>query len=534
MKKHKMNLLFLATLATLSCQPAFAALDSYTHANGSTVVNINKADANGLSHNMYQSFNVPSQGMIINNSTTDLIRESGNIAHNSNLEGPASLILNEVISKNPSFLNGYIEVAGQKADVIIANPNGISCSGCGFINTGRATLTTGTPKFSDGVLTGFKVEQGSINVSGNGLKGADYTDLLAQKINVMGQIETSQLKAIAGSYVYDIASGQVKVEGNNTRYDNSIDVSALGGVTAGIIQLQTTEAGAGVNNNGILNAGGLYIASNGALINNGTLKSSFISASASNEMINKGQLSAEQAALQIKGSLTNEGTIETTDYATIAILDKFYNSDKAKISAVGDINIISMAGDMQNAGEITAGNSLTMQTGYSPVNGVIKAVANTSLLNSGSLQAGAINLNAVKEINLLSGGTVSAQGTAYISASKFFNGATVTGQNALIVANEVRNEGVVETTGLLSVSGKNGITNTGTLKAETLALATDEKISNSSCSWWIFCTSGTIAADNIIINAPKIASIRDLDGNFTTPSLELNKPVAPSAPGTGL
>jgi hypothetical protein len=33
----------LATLATLSSQSSFAALDLYTHANGATVVNINKA-----------------------------------------------------------------------------------------------------------------------------------------------------------------------------------------------------------------------------------------------------------------------------------------------------------------------------------------------------------------------------------------------------------------------------------------------------------------------------------------------------------
>lgn len=534
MKKHKMNLLFLATLATLSCQPAFAALDSYTHANGSTVVNINKADANGLSHNMYQTFNVPSQGMIINNSTTDLIRESGNIAHNSNLEGPASLILNEVISKNPSFLNGYIEVAGQKADVIIANPNGISCSGCGFINTGRATLTTGTPKFSDGVLTGFKVEQGSINVSGNGLKGADYTDLLAQKINVMGQIETSQLNAIAGSYDYDIVSGQVTVNGNSQRYDNSIDVSALGGVTAGVIQLQTTEAGAGVNNSGILNANSLYISSNGALTNNGTVESGLISASASNGMINKGDLSSDQTILKIKGAFHNEGAIKTTANATIATVGNFYNSEKATISTSGNIKIASLSGDIENRGKITAENNLVIETGYGPVDGVTKALYQTQVLNSGSLQAGAISVDAVKEINLLSGGDVTSQSLAYLSAKKFSNAANLTAQNAIIMAGEVRNEGVMQATGLLSVSGDKGITNTGTLKAETLALATDEKISNSSCVWWIFCTSGTMTADNIIINAPKIASIRDLDGNYMTPSLELNKPVAPSVPGTGL
>ena len=534
MKSLKINLLFLATLATLSSQSSFAALDLYTHANGATVVNINKADANGLSHNMYQKFNVPTQGMVINNSTTDLIRESGNISHNSNLDGPASLILNEVISKNPSYLNGYIEVAGQKADVIIANPNGISCSGCGFINTGRATLTTGTPTFSDGALTGFKVAQGSIAVSGDGLKGADYTDLLAQQINIRGQVETSQLNAIAGSYDYDIASGLVTAAENSVRYANSIDVSALGGVTAGIIQLKTTEAGAGVNNNGILNAVGLSITSDGALINNGTVESGFINAKTRSGIINNGQLSSHQTVLQTAGSFTNNGTIKATDSIDIISDGAVFNSSHGQIDAAGDIGIIAQAGNIDNAGKITSGKDLTMLTGFGPVGEEVKAKFNTSLLNSGSMQANNISLLAVNEINLLSGGDVTAQGAAYISAAKVSNDAALIGQSASVAAKEVRNSGVMQTTGLLSVEGKNGIYNTGSMEAGTLALITDEKISNSSCVWWVFCTKGTMKADKITITAPKIASLRELDGNYTTQTLELNKPVAPSEPGTSL
>lgn len=534
MKKLKINLLFLATLATLSSQSAFAALDLYTHANGSTVVNINKADANGLSHNMYQTFNVSTQGMIINNSTTDLIRESGNIPYNSNLEAPASLILNEVISKNPSYLNGYIEVAGQKADVIIANPNGISCSGCNFINTGRATLTTGTPTFSDGALTGFKVTQGNLAVSNNGLKGADYTDLLAQQINIRGLVETNQLNAIAGSYDYDIASGMATTAGDSQRYGNSIDVSALGGVTAGIIQLQTTEAGAGVNNNGILKADGLFIASNGALINNSTIESGLISANARTGITNNGHLSSHQAILKTASSFTNNGTIKSSDFVDVVIGRVFSNSGNAQIDAAGDIAIVSFAGNMDNAGKIISGKNLSMQTGYAPVDGIIAPFENTSLLNSGSMQANNVSLVAVNKINLLSGGEVTAQDSAYISAAKISNDAAISGQSVSVAANEVWNSGVMQSTGLLSVKGKNGIYNTGRMEAGTLALITDEKISNSSCVWWIFCTKGTMTADKITITAPKIASLRELDGNYTTQTLELNKAAAPSESGISL
>lgn len=530
MKKHKFNLLFLATVATLCSQPALAALNTYTHANGSTVVNINQADANGLSHNMYQNFNVTSDGMVLNNSTTDLVRDKGDLARNSNLDKSASLILNEVISKSSSSLNGYIEVAGQKADVIIANPNGITCSGCSFINTGRATLTTGTPTFTEGALTGFNVAKGTITVNGNGLKGADYTDLLAQKINIQGQIATTQLQAIAGIYDYNIASGSSTATGTAKAYGNTIDVSALGGATAGIIQLQTTDAGAGVNNSGILNATNLYIAANGTLTNSGTIETGLLSATAGGSITNRGTLSASQAVLQTTDAFTNNGTIKTTDYATIVSLGKISNNNNAQIDAAGAVNIVSLAGNIENRGTITTPKTLAMQTGYNTVDGVVTAVANTSLLNSGAIQAGNLSMNAVKEVSLLSGGDVTSQGTAYVSAIKVSNAATLTAQSASVMANEVSNQGVMQATGLLNVSGKNGISNSGTMKAETLTLATDKKISNSSCLLWVLCSKGTMSADKISITAPKIAAIGDLDGTYTTQVLELNKPAA--TPGT--
>jgi len=525
MGKHKLNLLFLATMATLCSQPAFAALNIYTHANGSTVVNINQADANGLSHNMHQNFNVTSDGMVLNNSTSDLIRENGNLARNSNLDKSASLILNEVISRSPSSLNGYIEVAGQKADVIIANPNGITCSGCNFINTGRATLTTGTPVFIDGALTGFNVAKGTLTVNGNGLKGADYTDLLAKKINIQGQIDTTQLKAIAGSYTYDLTSAKATATGTSQLRSNSIDVSALGGATAGIIQLQTTEAGAGVNNSGVLNATNLYIASNGTLTNSGTLQTGLMNATAGGSITNRGTLSASQALLQATDTFTNNGTLKTTDYATIVTLSKFSNSKNAQINAAGAVNIVSLAGNIENKGTITTPKNLTMQTGYNTVDGVVTAVANTSLLNSGSIQAGSLSMNAVKNVSLSSGGNVISQGTAYVSATTVSNAGALAAQNASVVANEFSNQGVIQTSGLLNVSGKKSISNTGTMKAGTLTLATDEKLSNSSC-FWVLCSRGTMSADKISITAPKIAAIADLNGTYDTPLLELNTPPA--------
>jgi filamentous hemagglutinin len=114
--------------------------------NGVPIVNIAAPNASGLSHNQFRDYNVGSEGVILNNATarTQTTQLGGIILGNPNLDGrAASTILNEVNGGKASQLRGYTEVAGQSARVIVANPYGISCNGCGFINTPRVTLTTG-------------------------------------------------------------------------------------------------------------------------------------------------------------------------------------------------------------------------------------------------------------------------------------------------------------------------------------------------------------------------------------------------------
>ncbi len=79
------------------------------------------------------------------------------------------MIVNQINSSNPSQLGGYIEVAGRRAEVIMANPAGIQVNGGGFINAAGITLTSGRPIINNGHLEGFRVRSGSVNVSGNGL-----------------------------------------------------------------------------------------------------------------------------------------------------------------------------------------------------------------------------------------------------------------------------------------------------------------------------------------------------------------------------
>jgi filamentous hemagglutinin len=162
-------------------------------ANGVPVVDIVAPNARGVSHNRYSRFDVGSNGLILNNSASISKTELGGyVAGNDNLKnsGAATLILNEVTS-SASRQQGYTEIAGARAQLVIANPNGISCDGCGFLNASLVTLATGTPQLgSDGALNGFSITGGALSIGSNGLDAynVDRLDLLLRQLSVGGSV----------------------------------------------------------------------------------------------------------------------------------------------------------------------------------------------------------------------------------------------------------------------------------------------------------------------------------------------------------
>ena len=78
--------------------------------NGIAQVDIAAPSAAGVSHNVYQQFNVPANGVIFNNSARIVSTQlAGQITGNPALQhsAPARTILNEVRSALPSQLVGY-------------------------------------------------------------------------------------------------------------------------------------------------------------------------------------------------------------------------------------------------------------------------------------------------------------------------------------------------------------------------------------------------------------------------------------------
>ncbi|MEF1253366.1 two-partner secretion domain-containing protein [Vibrio sp. M260112] len=239
--------------------------------NGVEVVNIATPNNKGLSHNKYQKFDVGSQGLILNNSTQQLSQSQlgGLLQNNPNLKGRAAdVILNEVTGANRSQLEGYTEVFGQQANVILANPYGITCDGCGFINTPRVTLSTGAPELNNGQLTGFDVSKGSVAIEGLGLDATNqtYFDIISRTAEINANIHANDLSVITGHNKVRYQSNQVteKTSTSTSKPELAIDSSAIGGMYAGRISLVATEDGVGVNlGNLVSNAGDIVLTVDG-------------------------------------------------------------------------------------------------------------------------------------------------------------------------------------------------------------------------------------------------------------------------------
>ncbi|WP_411566013.1 filamentous hemagglutinin N-terminal domain-containing protein [Pseudomonas orientalis] len=243
--------------------------------NGVPVVNIATPNGAGLSHNQFKDYNVGPNGVILNNGNGPMVNTQlgGIIVGNPNLKGgAASVILNEVNGGSASQLRGYTEVAGQSAKVIVANPYGVTCSGCGFINTPNVTLTTGKPVIDPtGQLKSYQVDGGAVTIDGEGLNASNVErfDIITRSAKINAQINARELNVIAGRNDVDAQSLKttVRADDGSAKPELAIDSSALGGMYAGAIKLVGTEAGVGVKLDGTLAASGgdIQLDANGRL-----------------------------------------------------------------------------------------------------------------------------------------------------------------------------------------------------------------------------------------------------------------------------
>nr|WP_318381189.1 hemagglutinin repeat-containing protein [uncultured Enterobacter sp.] len=415
-------------------------------ANGTTQVNIQTPSKAGVSRNNYTQFDVDKTGAILNNSHKNVQTQLGGmVAANPWLaKGEAKIILNEVSSRDPSKLNGMIEVAGQKAQVVIANPAGITCSGCGFINANRTTLTTGQAQMNDGKLTGFNVERGEVVIDGEGMdtSGSDYTDIIARSVKVNAGLWANDLNITTGRNQVDAAT-QAVVKGKDdaaTRPQLAVDVASLGGMYAGKIRMVGTEQGVGVRNAGVIGAqaGSVTLTADGRIENSGiTRGSENVAVATTGEFNNSGVLTAgknaQVSAATLASSKTSVLAAGVTSDGKLAASGDLQLNTRGQLSAHGQTlaagNLSARGQGVDISGSQTQGKNVVLDSGAEDLNTqnaqvnarALTARAGKQLNNSGGTLSANVLSASAQSLNNQSGAIVADTATLSLGKGEFNN-----------------------------------------------------------------------------------------------------------------
>ena len=502
-------------------------------ANGIPLVNITAPSSGGVSRNEYETFNVPDKGAILNNSYTLSKTElAGYVQGNNNMaERPAKIIVNEVTGAGPTSMDGFLEVAGNRADVVIANPNGITVNGGGFINTGKAFLTTGKPVYDgEDHLQRFDITGGDILIEGKGLGGKETESLaiLSRAVKINAGIWAKDLHITTGANTVDAKTLEASaIEGKGGRPAFALDTAAIGGMYAGRITLVGTEKGLGVNNSGTWSAeDNLTLDWNGDLKNSGTIYSKGNTDLRASHLENDKTIAAERnLSAAAKENIRNQGKLLAGENMDIYAGKTLDNAGHAMESGnnlsieTGDA-INNAAGTIKSGGsqQIKAGHTLTntegtlaadrninIQTGRMTGDGIISAGEKAGILlekdftNTGRLEAGsslslAVKGNITNRKEILSRGHLALESknirneetgeikgadTETVAENTWVNHGLVNGENVHIRANHITNENTGRIYGTRLSVETHTLDNLGTYKEKAPVIASREHMNLS-------------------------------------------------------
>ncbi|WP_283255191.1 hemagglutinin repeat-containing protein [Enterobacter bugandensis] len=467
--------------------------------NGVPVINIATPNGAGISHNQFQDYNVGKEGLILNNGTDRLTQTQlgGLIQNNPNLQAgrEAKGIINEVTGASRSQLQGYTEVAGKAANVMVANPYGITCNGCGFINTPNATLTTGKPQFdANGNLLALDVTKGAITVEGQGLDASksDALSIIARATEVNAAIHANDLKVTAGANRVG-ADGSVKpIAGEGAAPVVAVDTGALGGMYANRIRLVSSEKGVGVNLGNLtarqgdiqLDAGGKLTVTNsvasGSIAANGagvTLNGSHQAAGALNVTssqdveLNNSTLASQgdmrlsgEGKVQITGgSISSKGALSVAAGKDIVLTNTRSGSDT--------LTSLTSGGTLSATGSaISAGENLALSGGQLVLDDLSRADATGDIRLTGGTVSNLGQVNAGRDAALSgdrvsNGGQLAAKGHLDVNARDLTNGGMVQGNDITLLGQTVTNNGTLQSAGTLALNADT-LEQQGTLSAK--------------------------------------------------------------------
>jgi filamentous hemagglutinin len=576
--------------------PNQPAVDSST--GPAPVVDIVTPNSAGVSHNIYPDFNVYSNGVVLNNSTADGTAYLGvPVTANSNLasSGSASLILNEVTGTGgASLLAGVLEVFGGQADVIVANPNGVTCNGCSFYNTPRVTLTTGTPNLDSGTgaLTGFTVD--GTNTSNEIIIGdpgatssyvaADVTglssfDVIARSIKVYGMINDSsatpqsEVGLVAGRNNYNYSSREATALSNDDTNKPivGIDSGALGGAYAGKITLVSTESGVGINTPSDMTAvtGGINISADGKIVfGKAKAEQGNITATSIADAIDiNGQVEAQgNLTLTAAGAVTvsSAGSAHSTQGSTV-LAGSFSNS--GTFSSDETIDIETLTGDLTNDGLIS-GRTLKLTAAATLSNRVnsrlestgaeftisaqdlanegeidaattLDAAVTDGLTNSGAVSGQVVKLAAFGLLYNQAGGHVTSSAGMTLSGHTLSNAGSIGAGTTLDVNNttDLVNTGQMAANGTLTASLSGDLTNTNSISGESVDMTADGTVTNDTGASVTSGTGGTSLRGGTLTNRGSIysdgaTSVAATAGDLTNTGSISGESLQASASGT--
>ncbi len=497
--------------------------------NGTDVLNIVKPTAGGVSHNKFLEYNVNETNLILNNHAykTGIPQgEStlgGTVAFNPNFGtgNAAKVILNEVTSNSTTALEGYTEIFGQRAALVIANPNGITAAGAGFINLSRLTMVTGKPNVVDGKLQDFAISPvGTITIKGKGEQAFGLhvpespAELVSNAVKVAGNIyvdEDQELNIKTGNDKYDYNTKQItsKNDTASPQATLALDSSALGGMYAGRIKIEATQSGMGIKTDGNLVADmdNLEITADGNIVfKNAAAKNKIKVASKSGSAEHKtdGIAHAEKELtitvgkdvalngtsyaannitaqadenINVKGTVFTENNINLTAQKDVTLDGDFILSDTVDVKASQNVNSAMQVAAVTTA-NINAGNDLNLTKEFINADTVNVDVKN-NLANSGKLVADT-DLNVTVGKNLTNNDTILAQNKADIKVGgdSLLDKGSVSAKNLSITSGTLTNNAEIATDEALTVETSGNITNNSKIAAGTDANLSADNIHN--------------------------------------------------------
>ncbi|MDK1198106.1 hemagglutinin repeat-containing protein [Cronobacter dublinensis] len=487
-----LSYLIISLLVWQPVAPAFAAAMTPTGptgmdkaANGVPVVNIARPNAAGISHNQFKDYNVGKEGVILNNATGQMNQTQlgGIIQNNPNLRAgqEARGIINEVTGGSRSQLNGYTEVAGKAANVMVANPYGITCNGCGFINTPNVTLTTGKPTFdAAGNLATLDVTRGTITVEGKGLDASqsDALSIISRATEVNAAIHARDLNVTVGANRVGASGSRTAIAGEGAAPVVAVDTGALGGMYANRIRLVSGDKGVGVNL-GNLNArqGDITLDASGRL----AVKNSLAS----------GTLTAKGDNVTLSGEHKTGGALAVSSRGDVALRDASLASDGAMTLAAD--GTLSLA-----ASTLTSGQSQTLKGNVVTLDNATRVDArNDVTLNGGVLEnqaqvsaGGSAQLSGER---LTNSGQIAAKGRLETRTTRLTNSGTLQGNGVNVESDAVTNSGTLQSGADLTLNAAT-LDQQGTLSARGDAALTARDSLNNRASGKIL-TDGTLTVN---------------------------------------